>query len=125
MVYAAVALVGALSCIAGGFTVGALSSFLTYANQYTKPFNEISGVVTELQTALASAKRVFAVIDEEAQQPDDADATHPTGSEGRVDIEGVNFSYEKSTRLSATLTCTCSPASASPWSARPAAARRP
>ena len=96
VVYAAVALVGALSCIAGGFTVGALSSFLTYANQYTKPFNEISGVVTELQTALASAKRVFAVIDEEAQQPDDADATHPTGSEGRVDIEGVNFSYEKS-----------------------------
>ena len=96
VVYAAVALVGALSCIAGGFTVGALSSFLTYANQYTKPFNDISGVVTELQTALASAKRVFAVIDEEAQQPDDADATHPTGSEGRVDIEGVNFSYEKS-----------------------------
>ena len=69
---------------------------MTYANQYTKPFNEISGVVTELQTALASAKRVFAVIDEEAQQPDDADATHPAGSEGRVDIEGVNFSYEKS-----------------------------
>ena len=95
VVYAAVALVGALSCIAGGFTVGALSSFLTYANQYTKPFNEISGVVTELQTALASAKRVFAVIDEEAQQPDDADATHPAGSEGRVDIEGGQLLLRK------------------------------
>lgn len=125
VVYAAVALVGALSCIAGGFTVGALSSFLTYANQYTKPFNEISGVVTELQTALASAKRVFAVIDEEAQQPDDADATHPTGSEGRWTSRGSTSPTKNPTRLSATLTCTCSPASASPWSARPAAARRP
>ena len=101
VVYAGVALAGALICIATAgavnpFTIGQVSACLSYANQYTKPFNEISGVVTELQTALASAKRVFAVIDEEAQQPDDADATHPTGSEGRVDIEGVNFSYEKS-----------------------------
>ena len=95
VVYAAVALVGALSCIGGGFTVGALSSFLTYANQYTKPFNEISGVVTELQTALASAKRVFAVMDEPAEAPDDPDATHPSRAEGRVEIDHVSFSYHK------------------------------
>ena len=95
VVYAAVALVGALSCIGGGFTVGALSSFLTYANQYTKPFNEISGVVTELQTALASAKRVFAVMDEPAETPDDPDAAHPSHAEGRVEIDHVWFSYHK------------------------------
>lgn len=95
VVYAAVALVGALSCIGGGFTVGALSSFLTYANQYTKPFNEISGVVTELQTALASAKRVFAVMDEPAETPDDPDAAHPSRAEGRVEIDHVSFSYHK------------------------------
>ena len=95
VVYAAVALVGALSCIGGGFTVGALSSFLTYANQYTKPFNEISGVVTELQTALASAKRVFAVMDEPAEIPDDADAAYPSHAEGRVEIDHVSFSYDK------------------------------
>lgn len=93
--YAAVALVGALSCIGGGFTVGALSSFLTYANQYTKPFNEISGVVTELQTALASAKRVFAVMDEPAETPDEPDAAHPSHAEGRVEIDHVSFSYHK------------------------------
>lgn len=96
VVYAAVAIVGALSCIAGGFSVGALSSFLTYANQYTKPFNEISGVITELQTAIASAKRVFDVIDEPAQQPDEPDAAHPTACEGQIEIDKVSFSYEKS-----------------------------
>lgn len=96
VVYAAVAIVGALSCIAGGFSVGALSSFLTYANQYTKPFNEISGVITELQTAIASAKRVFDIIDEPAQQPDEPDAAHPTGCEGQIEIDRVSFSYEKS-----------------------------
>ena len=96
VVYAAVAIVGALSCIAGGFSVGALSSFLTYANQYTKPFNEISGVITALQTALASAKRVFDIIDEPVQQPDEPDAAHPTGCEGQIEIDRVSFSYEKS-----------------------------
>ena len=96
VVYAAVAIVGALSCIAGGFSVGALSSFLSYANQYTKPFNEISGVITELQTAIASAKRVFDVIDEPAQQPDEPDAAHPTGCVGQIEIDRVSFSYEKS-----------------------------
>lgn len=96
VVYAAVAIVGALSCIAGGFSVGALSSFLTYANQYTKPFNEISGVITELQTAIASAKRVFDIIDEPVQQPDEPDAAHPTGCEGQIEIDRVSFFYEKS-----------------------------
>ena len=96
VVYAAVAIVGALSCIAGGFSVGALSSFLTYANQYTKPFNEISGVITELQTAIASAKRVFDIIDEPVQQPDEPDAAHPTGCECQIEIDRVSFSYEKS-----------------------------
>ena len=96
VVYAAVAIVGALSCIAGGFSVGALSSFLTYANQYTKPFNEISGVITELQTAIASAKRVFDIIDEPVQQLDEPDAAHPTGCEGQIEIDRVSFSYEKS-----------------------------
>ena len=96
VVYAAVAIVGALSCIAGGFSVGALSSFLTYANQYTKPFNEISSVITELQTAIASAKRVFDIIDEPVQQPDEPDAAHPTGCEGQIEIDRVSFSYEKS-----------------------------
>ena len=94
--YAAVAIVGARSCIAGGFSVGALSSCLTYANQYTKPFNEISGVITELQTAIASAKRVFDIIDEPVQQPDEPDAAHPTGCEGQIEIDRVSFSYEKS-----------------------------
>lgn len=95
MIYAAVAIFGALSCIGGGFSVGALTSFLTYANQYTKPFNEISGVITELQTALASAKRVFAVMDEQAEQPDAPDALCPNSSCGEVELSHIYFSYDK------------------------------
>ncbi len=95
MIYAAVAIFGALSCIGGGFSVGALTSFLTYANQYTKPFNEISGVITELQTALASAKRVFAVMDEQAEQPDEPDALCPNSSCGEVELSHIYFSYDK------------------------------
>lgn len=95
MIYAAVAIFGALSCIGGGFSVGALTSFLTYANQYTKPFNEISGVITELQTALASAKRVFAVMDEQAEQPDAPDALYPNSSCGEVKLSHIYFSYDK------------------------------
>ena len=95
MIYAAVAIFGALSCIGGGFSVGALTSFLTYANQYTKPFNEISGVITELQTALASAKRVFAVMDEQAEQPDAPDALYPNSSCGEVELSHIYFSYDK------------------------------
>lgn len=93
MIYAAVAIFGALSSIAGGISVGALTSFLTYANQYTKPFNEITSVITELQTALASAKRVFALIDEPEESADDEDAAQPTECSGEVSIDHVNFSY--------------------------------
>lgn len=95
IIYAAVAIFGALSCIGGGFSVGALTSFLTYANQYTKPFNEISGVITELQTALASAKRVFAVMDEQAEQPDAPDALCPNSSRGEMELSHIYFSYDK------------------------------
>ena len=98
VVYAAVALTGALLCIATAgaaapFTVGSLSALLSYANQYTKPFNEISGVVTELQNALACADRIFALIEEPEQQPDDADARVLTAAEGSVEIRDVAFSY--------------------------------
>ena len=74
MVYAGVALVGALFAVSGGISVGQLSCFLSYANQYTKPFNEISGVVTELQNAMACASRIFELLDEEERTPDKADA---------------------------------------------------
>ena len=95
MVYAAVALVGALMCIggAGGFTVGNLSTFLNYANQYTKPFNEISGVVTELQNALACAGRVFELIEAPARSPEPDAPQKPEKVEGAVEIRDLKFSY--------------------------------
>lgn len=94
LVYAGVGITGALSAISGnGITVGQLSCFLTYANQYTKPFNEISGVITELQNALACAARIFELIEEPAEQPDAWDAVELTQADGRVDIEDVSFSY--------------------------------
>ena len=98
VVYAVVALSGALVCIASAgtaapFTVGGLSALLSYANQYTKPFNEISGVVTELQNALACAARIFHLISEPAQTPDDPDARVLAQAEGQVDIENAAFSY--------------------------------
>ena len=98
VVYAVVALSGALVCIASAgtaapFTVGGLSALLSYANQYTKPFNEISGVVTELQNALACAARIFHLISEPAQTPDDPDARVLSQAKGRVDIENAAFSY--------------------------------
>ncbi|MBC5646839.1 ABC transporter ATP-binding protein [Christensenella tenuis] len=99
IVYATVGIVGALSAISGGITVGQLSSFLIYANQYTKPFNEISGVVTELQTALASARRVFEVLDEPSETPDAPDAAVMQGSKGNVEIENVSFSYVPDQKL--------------------------
>ena len=93
LVYSFVGIFGALSVISGGgFTVGQLSCFLTYANQYTKPFNEISGVITELQSAIASAKRVFEVIDEKQEQSDDNNHII-TRAKGNVGIENVSFSY--------------------------------
>ncbi len=95
LVYAGVALVGALLCITPGatLTVGALSVFLNYANQYTKPFNEISGVLTELQNALACAGRVYALLDEQELTPDAADAVVLDDPDGNVLLDGVTFSY--------------------------------
>lgn len=96
LVYAIVAGTGAGLAIRGALTVGELTSFLSYANQYTKPFNEISGVVTELQNALASAARVFELIDEPAEKPDAADAAVLTDARGEIDIDHIWFSYDKS-----------------------------
>ncbi|MEA5051805.1 MAG: ABC transporter ATP-binding protein [Oscillospiraceae bacterium] len=99
LVYAGVALAGALAVLGGGFSVGAaftvgnLSCFLSYANQYTKPFNEISGVVTELQNALACAARIFELIDETPESPDAPDAARLEGIGGEVRLDGVAFSY--------------------------------
>ena len=95
VVYAAVALVGALMCVGGvgGFTVGNLTSFLNYANQYTKPFNEISGVITELQNALACAGRVFELIEAPARSPEPEQPQRPEKVEGAVEIRDLSFSY--------------------------------
>ncbi len=93
LVYAAVGLTGALAAVGGVLTVGALSCFLNYANQYTKPFNEISGVVTELQNALACAAHVFELIDEEPEIPDSPDAVVLEDAQGRVNLTDVSFSY--------------------------------
>ena len=104
VVYAGVALSGALLCVATAgaavpFTVGSLSALLSYANQYTKPFNEISGVVTELQNALACASRVFKLIAEPAQIPDDEDARILKTAEGTVELQDVAFSYTQDRKL--------------------------
>lgn len=93
IVYAAVGLTGALAAVAGSMTVGGLTSFLAYANQYTKPFNEISGVVTELQNALACAGRIFELIDEPRYTPDKENAPALTDVEGNIDLDNVDFSY--------------------------------
>ncbi len=92
LVYALVALIGAFSVIGGGFTVGGLTKFLSYANQYTKPFNEISGVVTELKSAFVCASRIFELIDEE-EEVSDKDGAVIDGVQGRVSLQGVQFSY--------------------------------
>lgn len=99
IVYAVVGIVGAVSAVNGGISIGQLSSFLIYANQYTKPFNEISGVVTELQTALASARRVFEVLDEPLEAPDSPDAVVVETSNGNVSMENVSFSYVPDRKL--------------------------
>lgn len=93
VVYAGVGLTGALIAIAGGISVGNLTSFLNYANQYTKPFNEISGVVTELQNALACAGRVFELIEAPSQTPDPETAVCPTEVDGKIEIRDLKFSY--------------------------------
>lgn len=94
MVYASVGAAGAFAAIRGFLSVGQLSIFLSYANQYTKPFNEISGVVTELQNALACAARVFALMDEPAFEPEDKDAVELKQADGSVALENVSFSYQ-------------------------------
>ncbi|SFU37626.1 ABC transporter ATP-binding protein [Butyrivibrio sp. M55] len=99
LVYAFVALFGAFACIGGGMTVGGLTIFLSYANQYTKPFNEISGVVTELQNALACARRVFDLIEEKSEEKDKETAPEKFTAEGVVDISDVSFSYDKKKKL--------------------------
>lgn len=99
VVYAGVALAGALAAVAGAVSVGGLVSFLSYANQYTKPFNEISGVVTELQNALACAGRLFELIDEPAEPADAPDAEALQNAAGGVTLEHVAFSYTKEREL--------------------------
>ncbi|MBQ3906837.1 MAG: ABC transporter ATP-binding protein [Lachnospiraceae bacterium] len=99
LVYAGVGIFGAFLAIRGGITVGRLSCFLSYANQYTKPFNEISGVVTELQNAFVCASRVFALIDQEPQVPEDADAVNLGTASGNVTLENVYFSYVPEKKL--------------------------
>lgn len=93
LVYAGVGVTGAFSALTGAITVGQLTVFLSYANQYTKPFNEISGVVTELQNALACAGRIFALLDEEEETPDSPDAVTPDHYDGAVELRDVAFSY--------------------------------
>lgn len=93
LVYAGVGIFGAFIAIRGGISVGRLSCFLSYANQYTKPFNEISGVITELQNAIVCASRIFELIEEEPQVPDKADAKVLTDARGNVSLENVYFQY--------------------------------
>ncbi|MBQ7955222.1 MAG: ABC transporter ATP-binding protein [Lachnospiraceae bacterium] len=99
LVYTGVCVTGALSVIGGGISVGTLTCFLSYANQYTKPFNEISGVFTEFQNALACAARIFALIEEEAQVPEPEDAVVLETARGNVGLEHVHFSYTPDRKL--------------------------
>ena len=98
-IYAGVAIAGCMSVIRGSISVGQLSSFLSYTNQYTKPFNEITGVITEFQNSLASAARVFELLDEEPMIPDAKDATALQDVKGNVELEHVDFSYVKEVPL--------------------------
>lgn len=99
IVYAGVGLTGALAAVSGAITVGGLSCFLSYANQYTKPFNEISGVIAELQNALACAERLFELVEQQPQTPDAQNAHEFGDVDGRVEIENVAFSYSKDREL--------------------------
>ena len=99
VVYAAVGLTGALFAVKGAISVGGLTCFLSYANQYTKPFNEISGVVAELQNALACAERLFELVEQPPQSPDKADAVTLTDAKGNVTMQNVAFSYVKDREL--------------------------
>ena len=99
LVYTSAGIAGAMLAIGGRISVGQLSAVLSYANQYTKPFNEISGVVTELQSAFASARRIFDIIDQEPQTPDDPDAVELTEADGSVSFRDVEFSYRPDVEL--------------------------
>lgn len=99
LVYTGVGITGAFAVVNGSLTVGQLSCFLSYANQYTKPFNEISGVITELQNAVACAQRIFDLIEEEPQTPEDECAVHLTDIKGHVSLTDVSFSYLKEQKL--------------------------
>lgn len=99
LVYAVVGVTGALAAITGHLTVGQLTAFLSYASQYAKPFNEISGVVTELQNAIACAGRVLDLIEEEPQVPDSEQAKEPEHFDGRVELQKVDFSYTEGQEL--------------------------
>lgn len=109
LVYAAVGIIGAVSVISTGFTVGQLTCFLSYANQYTKPFNEISNVITELQNAMACAGRVFELLDETPQVPEKEHAHVLTDTKGAIEIKGVNFSYVKDKTLITNLNLSVKP----------------
>ena len=99
LVYTGVGITGAFGVVNGSLSVGQLSSFLSYANQYTKPFNEISGVVTEFQNAVACAQRIFELIEEEPQPPETGDAVELTDVRGNVRADDVSFSYEPGQKL--------------------------
>ena len=109
LVYAAVGIIGAVSVISTGFTVGQLTCFLSYANQYTKPFNEISNVITELQNAMACAGRVFELLDETPQVPEKEHAHVLTDTKGAIEIKDVNFSYVKDKALITNLNLSVKP----------------
>lgn len=109
LVYAAVGIIGAVSVISTGFTVGQLTCFLSYANQYTKPFNEISNVITELQNAMACAGRVFELLDETPQIPEKEHAHVLTDTKGAIEIKDVNFSYVKDKTLITNLSLSVKP----------------
>ena len=95
IVYTSVGVFGAFFVISGGVTVGQLSAFLSYANQYTKPFNEISGVITELQNAIACANRVFELLEQPSESPERKNAVSPENFDGAVEFSHVDFSYVK------------------------------
>ncbi len=109
MVYAVVCLIGALFVIDGALTVGVLSCFLSYANQYTKPFNEISGVITELQNAFACAGRVFELIEEDSEVPEAVNPVTPEKIDGDITLENVDFSYVPEKKLIENLNLSVTP----------------
>lgn len=123
LVYAAAGLFGALSVLGGGLTVGGLTGFLSYANQYTKPFNEISGVITELQNALACAARIFELIKMPAQTEDASDAIVLENVRGSLCFDDVSFSYNPDKKFIENLNLTVAQGNALQSSVPPVAAK--